>query len=144
MTTVEAHQAVLSQELQELQRAAEEARARSYAPYSRFTVGAALRCADGTIITAGNVENASYGLTICAERAAIFRALAMGFRDFAAIAVAGPAATVSPCGACRQVLAEFMVPDALVVFPVDGALAATPLGVLLPHAFVPDNVLSGS
>lgn len=144
VTTVDAQQAALSADLQELQRAAEDGRARSYAPYSGFEVGAALRCADGTIITAGNVENASYGLTICAERAAIVRAIAMGFRDFDAVAVAGPAATMAPCGACRQVLAEFMMPDALVVFPLKGVLAAMPLEVLLPHAFGPDDVLSRS
>jgi cytidine deaminase len=144
MTIAEAQEAALASEYQELERAADEARKRAYAPYSNFTVGAAVRCSDGTVVTGGNVENASYGLTICAERAAIFRAIAMGYRDFEAIAVAGPAETVSPCGACRQVLAEFLSPDAPVIFPLAGELVAVPLGSLLPHAFGPDDVRAGS
>jgi homotetrameric cytidine deaminase len=136
--------AALAEDLQTLQQAAEAARARAHAPYSGFQVGAALRASDGHVVAAGNVENASYGLTICAERAAIFRALAEGYTEFDAVAVAGPADTVSPCGACRQVLAEFLPPTAMVVFPLDARLVAVPLGELLPHAFGPSDVLSGS
>lgn len=127
----------LADDLQFLHQAAETARTHAHAPYSGFHVGAAVRTHKGHIITAGNVENVSYGLTICAERAAIFRALAEGYTHFNAIAVAGPADTVSPCGACRQVLAEFLDPSATVVFPLDARLVAVPLSELLPHAFGP-------
>ena len=88
--------------------AARAARGGAYAPYSKFPVGAALRCADGTIVTAANVENASYGLSMCAERVALFAAVAAGHRTFEAIAiVAADGVDASPCGACRQVLNEF-------------------------------------
>lgn len=88
--------------------AAAEARKGAVAPYSSFQVGAALLCKDGTIVTGANVESASYGLTCCAERVALFKALTSGARDFTAIAVVarcddGP----MPCGACRQLLAEY-------------------------------------
>lgn len=137
MVITQGVESVLAEDLQFLQQAAETARARAHAPYSSFQVGAALRTGDGHIITAGNVENVSYGLTICAERAAIFRALAEGYTHFTAIAIAGPADTVSPCGACRQVLAEFLEPSATVVFPLNARLVAVPLSELLPHPFGP-------
>jgi cytidine deaminase len=107
----------------------------SYAPYSRFRVGAALLCADGTVFAGVNVENRSYGLTICAERTAIVSAVAAGHRSFAAIAVYSPDADypISPCGACRQVMCEFMEADSLVLF-VDrsGHSEAHTVGELLP------------
>ena len=88
--------------------AAIAARLRAYAPYSNFQVGAAVLAADGRIFTGCNVENLSYGLTICAERNAIFAAVAAGIREFSAIAiVADTRQPISPCGACRQVMAEF-------------------------------------
>lgn len=94
---------------------------RAYAPYSRFRVGAALLLADGTVITGVNVENRSFGLTNCAERSAIYAAVSAGNRKFTAIAIATPDADypVSPCGACRQVLSEFMSPETPVVFGPD-------------------------
>ena len=90
----------------------------AYAPYSHFRVGAALLLDDGSVVTGVNVENRSYGLTNCAERTAIFRAIAMGKKNFTAIAIATPDADypVGPCGACRQVISEFMQPDAPVIF----------------------------
>ncbi len=88
--------------------AARQARERAVAPYSNFKVGAALETADGTIITGCNIENASYGLTVCAERVAMFKALSDGHRRFTRMAVvADTVAPTSPCGACRQVLWEF-------------------------------------
>jgi cytidine deaminase len=107
----------------------------TYSPYSRFPVGAALQCADGTIITGTNVENRSLGLTNCAERSALFAAISQGKRDFVALAVCCPASStpVSPCGACRQVLTEFCDPDMPVYFAWKGTGHRTAtLGELLP------------
>jgi len=136
MTTQPVNVAV-AEDLRLLHQAADTARARAYAPYSNFQVGAALRTSEGLIITAANVENVVYSSTVCAERAAIFRAVAEGHTRFNAVAIAGPTGTVSPCGACRQVLAEFMDPSAMVVFPLDGRLVIVPLGELLPYPFRP-------
>ena len=90
----------------------------SYAPYSQFRVGAALLCEDGTIVSGVNVENRSYGLTICAERSAIATAVATGHKRFQAIAIYSPDSDypIPPCGACRQVLSEFLPPTAPVIF----------------------------
>jgi len=109
----------------------------AYAPYSRFRVGAAVRDADGGIFGGCNVENASYGLTICAERAAIFSALASGARrPFSALALACLDAAESdgcmPCGACRQVMAEHLRPDARVSVEGVGEFS---VAELLPHQF---------
>ena len=84
-----------------------DAKKNSYSPYSDFSVGAALLCDDGEIITGVNVENISFGLTNCAERTAFFKAISEGKRKFTAIAVAGGETYLPPCGACRQVMAEF-------------------------------------
>ena len=117
--------------------AAAAARRSAYAPYSTFTVGAALLGRDGRIHTGANVENASYGLSMCAERAAIFAAVTAGARQFDAIAVAGPdGVTTLPCGACRQVLFEF-APQLRVIYATAGAPKQTTLAELLPHAFGP-------
>lgn len=125
----EQHEALLS--------AARDVRSRAYAPYSHFTVGAALDTGDGHVFLGCNVENASYGLSICAERAAVAAAVSGGFRNFTAIAIAGPDGVVtSPCGACRQVLAEFN-PAMTVVFTMpEGAVVST-AAELLPHSFGP-------
>lgn len=94
--------------------AAWKVREAAYAPYSNFLVGAALLAADGRVFTGCNVENISYGLTNCAERVAIGAAIAAGVREFLAVAVvADTGVPISPCGACRQVLAEFHVPRVL-------------------------------
>lgn len=108
---------------------------KAYAPYSRFRVGAALLAADGTVVTGVNVENRSYGLTNCAERSAVYAAVSAGMRDFVAIAIATPDSDypVSPCGACRQVLSEFMKADSPVIFgPNRGQLIRTTVGALYP------------
>jgi len=90
----------------------------AYAPYSRFRVGAALLCKDGSIVTGINIENRSFGLTVCAERVAIFTALAQGKQEFSALAIVCLDANypVSPCGACRQVISEFVPKDFPIVF----------------------------
>lgn len=112
--------------LEEARRAAEAA----YAPYSGFSVGAAALARDGRLFLGANVENASYGLTLCAERAALARAVAEGVRPGTIEAVA---ATASPCGACRQWLAEFGVER--VIFPLDGVLVTRRASELLPDTF---------
>ena len=107
----------------------------AYAPYSNFRVGAALLCEDGTIVKGVNVENRSYGLSICAERNAVVAAVTMGKLKFTAIAISTPDSVepVGPCGACRQVLGEFMSPDAQVRFAgSNGIQINTTIGDLLP------------
>ncbi len=119
----------------ELMAAAHAAREHAYAPYSAFSVGAALLCEDGTVVSACNVENASYGLSICAERAAVFAAIASGKRRFTTLAVAAdhPGATM-PCGACRQVLAEF-APACRILYSRGAGFEESALAELLPAAF---------
>ena len=115
---------------------AERARLQAYAPYSRFKVGAALLTCDGKIVRGCNVENASYGLSICAERNAVFRAVGQGDRDFVAVAVtAGKGQEASPCGSCRQVLHEFA--PAMRVYWRDrrGRIIGRPIESLLARPF---------
>ena len=116
--------------------AAKAASARAYCPYSRFAVGAAVQTTDGRVFAACNVENASYGLAICAERNAIFHAVAAGARDIVAIAVYTPTpAYTTPCGACRQVLLE-LAANADVLCGCDGAgRGHFTVQALLPHGF---------
>ncbi len=119
----------------ELVARAREAARFSYSPYSGFPVGAALLCADGTVVTGTNVENRSYGLANCAERSALFAAVSQGKREFVAVAVACPASEVpvSPCGACRQALSEFCPPDTPVYFAGRGPdFVTTTISGLLP------------
>ena len=120
----------------ELIRAALDAQQRAFCPYSNFPVGAALLTASGKIYQGVNVENASFGLTICAERVAASTAIAAGDRGFEAIAVATRGG-VSPCGACRQFLAEFnpSLPVIMVDASRPGAFSQTTLDVLLPGRF---------
>ncbi len=120
----------------ELLAAARSARAAAYAPYSGFRVGAALRSRDGRIFTGCNVENASYSLSNCAERTALFGAVAAGAREFEAIAIAGPeGAATPPCGACRQALIEFGAGVRVLVDDGAAEPRAMTLGELLPLHF---------
>jgi cytidine deaminase len=116
---------------------AHQARRNAVAPYSRFQVGAALRAADGSIYRGCNVENGTYGLTMCAERVAIFTAIAAGARRFTAIAVTapGPEGSVTPCGACRQLLWEHCGDIEVVVANLDGQQVEHQLSSLLPNPF---------
>jgi cytidine deaminase len=115
---------------------AERARASAYAPYSRFSVGAALLTAGGRVITGCNVENASFGLSICAERNAVFQAVGAGDRAFVAIAVtAGPGESAAPCGSCRQVLHEFAPAMWVYWREKSGRIKKSRLHDLLAHPF---------
>jgi cytidine deaminase len=120
----------------ELIQAAENVRQNAYAPYSRFTVGAALKAKSGRIYVGCNVENVSFGLTICAERNALFQAVAAGEREFLALVIAtdGPEPT-PPCGACRQVLAELCGPEMPVALTAGPKRSIHLLGELLPLSF---------
>jgi len=121
--------------MEELIAAARRARENAYAPYSHFAVGAALQTKSGRIFTGCNVENLSFGLTICAERNAIGTAAVAGELEFAAIAiVADSKAPVTPCGACRQVLAEFGLDVVVCSSNLEGATFRSTVGELLPRA----------
>lgn len=115
--------------------AAVAARRGAYAPYSHFFVGAALLGRDGRMFTGANIENASLGLSMCAERVALFTAIAAGVRTFEAIAIAGPdGVTTLPCGACRQALHEFQQ-QLRVIYHEQGQVKMTSLMQLLPEPF---------
>lgn len=138
-----------------LLRAARDAAALAYAPYSGFHVGAALAFADGSVVTGANVENASYGLSLCAETVAVAKVLSSGTRGgLLAVAITGgrvdaelgfaPAtAAVTPCGRCRQVLSELAQlgrTEPVVWCEGEGEVIEAPLSLLLPHAFGPANL----
>jgi len=115
----------------------------AYVPYSNFPVGAAVLTSSGAVYTGGNIENASYGLTVCAERTAVFAAVNAGEHEIMAVAVAAPRGTLTtPCGACRQVLNEFRSREhGMQVVLDDGASGlAIPLTELLPRAFGPADL----
>ena len=125
--------------LEALLEVAAKAARKAYAPYSGYKVGAALLCEDGTVFSGCNVENASYGLTNCAERTAVFSAVAAGRKDWVALAVAAQGENMPyPCGACRQVLSEFCREKFPVYIATAAALEeyeAVCLSELLPHSF---------
>ena len=124
---------------EELNALALSMRQRSYSPYSRFRVGAALECSDGTVFTGCNIENAAFGPTICAERTAVAKAISEGRKDFIRIVVAGDsAAPCVPCGVCRQVLREFAPNIEIICLGSDGSQMTTTLNDLLPHSFGPE------
>ena len=124
---------------EELIEAARRVRQRAYVPYSHFAVGAALLGCSGKVYEGCNVENVSYGLTICAERTAVFKAVSEGEREFQALAVVTSTGG-SPCGACRQVLAEFNVQMAVHVADVEGHYRTFTVAELLPEAFLPEDL----
>ena len=128
----------LSPEMQALMQRARQAAQHSYCPYSGFKVGAALKLSNGAVVTGTNVENTSYGLTICAERSAVALAVAQfgpGVRVTAAAITNLNDAPSPPCGACRQVLAEFIEPQAPVVFPAADGVRVMRFSQVLPFAF---------
>lgn len=114
---------------------AKEAMKNAYVPYSKFKVGAAIICKDGTVYTGCNIENATYGATICAERTAIFKAVSEGKRDFEKIAVVSDIPATFPCGICRQVMAEFMPDGVVLVEDKDNEIKVFKVNELIPHAF---------
>lgn len=132
---------ILEPRIEELAAEARAARGRAYAPYSGFHVGAAVLAEDGTVFSGANVENASYPLSVCAERTAVQATASAGARRLLAVLVAGPADDPTwPCGGCRQVLHEFG-PDMLVVLEsASGRREQRPLADLLPEAFGPTDL----
>ena len=138
--------AAMNVDRQALIAAARSAEARAYAPYSRFTVGAALAFADGSVVTGSNVENASYGLTLCAETSAVARAMNDGLRGgLVAVAVVGASslAPVTPCGRCRQLLSELAQlggTDPVIWCAGGEEVLELRLSELLPHAFGPGSL----
>ena len=126
-------------QIQTLLNAAKEAQAAAYAPYSNFPVGAAVMLSDGAIFKGCNIENASFGLTVCAERVAIFRAIAEGHIDIVALSLVTNAPRIGrPCGACRQVIAEFSQgasPIIVITSIASGEYVVETIADLLPSAF---------
>lgn len=128
-------------EINNLIKKAKEAREKAYAPYSKYKVGAALLTTKGKIYTGCNVENASYGLTNCAERTAIFKAVSEGEQKFKAIAIVLDAEEYgAPCGACRQVIREFGIDIDVIMATVKGKYEIMKIKDLLPYSFGPENL----
>lgn len=120
---------------------ATRAKANSYSPYSHFPVGAALECRDGTIFTGCNVENAAFGMTVCAEACAITSAVAAGYREFRRIAIISDGANYCmPCGSCRQMLHEFSPEIEVLAVRADGRYKSYSLSAMLPLAFGNENL----
>lgn len=139
MIDLELLQGVSPDQIQELSRLAQEAYKNAYVPYSHYPVGAATLWGSGRIVSGCNVENASYGLTICAERNAIFHAASLGERELRAVAIAVPTEDFpSPCGACRQVLREFAQECLVILVNGKGQTKTTSLKALLPESFGPE------
>ena len=119
----------------DLVKIANQVRRNAYAPYSGFPVGAALLCADGTVVTGVNVESSVNGLSLCAERVAVFKAISEGKRDFVKIAVSCASDHCRPCGACRQVLYEHAPKLEILMGNPEGEFVQTTIAALLPDAF---------
>lgn len=124
----------------ELLEIAKKAMENAYAPYSHFKVGAALLCADGTVFSGCNIENASYGASNCAERTAVFNAVSEGYRDFSAIAiVSSGGGETFPCGICRQVLAEFAPNIRVVLSDKENNPVSCKFQEIMPYIFSLEN-----
>src|SRR6185436_9077787 len=135
-----APRAAVPREAAALVRLAKAARLRAHARFSGFKVGAALRTADGEIVTGCNVENATYGLTICAERVAVFKAVSEGLKKFDAVAVVADTEVPSPCGPCRQILWEFCGDITVYMVSLEGHTTTMRLSELLPLPFDARNL----
>lgn len=114
---------------------AKKAMENAYAPYSGYKVGAAVKDCDGNIYTGCNIENASYGATLCGERMAIFKAVSEGSRKISVIAVTSQGSMPYPCGMCRQVMTEFMDEDGIILLEHKGNVESYTLKELMPYAF---------
>jgi cytidine deaminase len=131
----------MKKEYRELAEAAQDAKINAYAPFSHFRVGAALLAADGQVFTGCNIENSSYGLTICAERVAIFNAISHGISKFKAIAiVSDDLGFTPPCGACRQVFSDLAGDIDFVMMNAKKEIKIVKLHSLLPFAFIGNNL----
>jgi cytidine deaminase len=131
----------LNKDFQKLINKAIEARLNSYAPYSKFSVGSALITKDGTIFTGCNIENASLGLSICAERVAIYKAVSSGYKNFKALAIIGDTDDpCTPCGACRQVILEFSPDMEVIMTNLHQKIKITKAKELLPDMFQGENL----
>ncbi|MBP5755799.1 MAG: cytidine deaminase [Clostridia bacterium] len=119
----------------QLIKAAKEAQAFSYSPYSGFKVGAALLCKSGKVYTGCNIENASFSATVCAERTALFKAVSEGEREFSAVAIVGSTDLCFPCGVCRQAMSEFCGKNFKIYLEENGKPVTYALGELLPGRF---------
>ncbi len=132
----------MKEEYKKLVKEAEKARKKAYTPYSKFKVGAAVLSVDGKIFSGCNIENASFGLAVCAERVAIFKAISEGSTKFKAIAVIGDTdKPCSPCGACRQVISEFGEDIPLIMANLKGDVKIKKIEELLPEAFGKNDLL---
>ena len=130
--------------LEELLSVAKQAREESYSPYSKFSTGAAVLTEERRVFSGANIENSSYGLTICAERVAIYKAVAAGYRDFKAlIVIADTEKPVSLCGACRQVLLEFGQDIIVFMANLKGDIKKSTSGELLPGGFSGKDINNG-
>ena len=134
---------MISKKYRELTQLAQQAKLQAYAPYSKFHVGVALLAQDGTVFTGCNIENSSFGLTICAERTAAFKAISEGVKEFVAMAIASdnPKFT-SPCGACRQVLLELVGNIDFIMVDGKNRIKIVKLASLLPLAFNTEDLLN--
>lgn len=126
----------MNKSFQKLINKAEEARLNAYAPYSKFTVGSAVMTKEGAIFTGCNIENASLGLSICAERVAIYKAVSSGYKSFKALAIIGDTEEpCTPCGACRQVMLEFSPDMEIIMTNLNKKIKITKAKELLPDIF---------